>query len=189
MYSSIWLTSSFSRRGSLFHQPRSAASHVGRFVHVWSVRAPYSPRLSVRRSNQPPVPGRRLPVRNDAVVSATGALPSDSFVGPHLVLDDAGARLMPGASPASDRFDRQIKIVRSSRCRSHDPGLIFHEPARGPRDICRKAASLLIDEMTQVGYPGHMLAPRRALRNSPSLDLALRLVGFRVPALSPQRFK
>jgi hypothetical protein len=129
---------------------------------VWSVQsvgAPVSLQLSVRRLNPPPVPHRRLPVRNDSVVAATWAPPSDSFVRPHLVLDGTGARSMAGAPPAFDRFDAEIVTVRRRSGRSDGPSLIVHEPTRGLRYVRRKVACLLVDEMTQVGNPGHLLPP------------------------------
>src|SRR5207244_791209 len=102
---------------------------------------------------------RRLPIGDDSVIAAAGALPRDPFVGPHVVLNDAGARTMAGASPAFDLVDGVIVTARGHRGRGHDPSQMLHQPARGARNIRRQVAGLGVDEVTQVGDPGHTLSP------------------------------
>lgn len=65
---------------------------------------------------------------------------------------------MAGASPAFDRLGDlggAIVTVRGRRGRDHDPRLMLHQPAGGTRNIRRQAAGPGVDEVSQVGDPGH----------------------------------
>jgi hypothetical protein len=49
-----------------------------------------------------------------------------------VVLDDAGARTMDGASPAFDLVDGLIVTARGRRCRRHDPSQVLISRRAGP---------------------------------------------------------
>jgi len=73
------------------------------------------------------------------------------------MLDDTGARTMARAPPALDRVHGLIETARGRRRRGDDPSQMLHQPARRARNLRRQLTGLSIDEVTEIGDPGHRL--------------------------------
>lgn len=119
---------------------------------------------SVNGASRAPVPCRRLPVRDDAVVAAIGTCPRDALVGPEPRLDAPRAWSAPRTTTTPNNWKRPSGRLT---CRAgNDRRHVLGQPASRAGQERVKAASLVyevgeIRDPRVPSDPAHLTRPLR----------------------------